>query len=487
MKIKQSPHPQWALDLKRPGTELRKINDRYYLYEVTSKWDSEKKRAKKVTGRLLGKITQEEGFIESDKNKLRKTKSLPTLPIPIKEYGASFFVLEHFKEDLLNLKKTFPDIWEEVVSLSFIRLMYNAPIKNTGFWFSNSFLSEVFSSITLGEKRISALYRKVGSEREAVVSFMKNYIKNEDYILFDGTNLVSHSGKIEEAKIGYNSKQDYDPQLNILFLFSSEFKTPIFYRLLPGNIRDVKAFKLTVQEAGISKAVVIADKGFYSKDNLDTLDGLGLKYIIPMRRSNPGIDYNAMQKTDNSNFDGYFEYQKRFVWYKKGEYEERDTFLFYDSFLRQKEENDYLARITTLPEKYSLEKYRNKAISFGTLCFVTNIEEKTAEEIYKIYKTRNEIETMIDAMKNILEMDNSYMQNETALQGWMFIAFIALKWYYRIFRMLRESKTVKKESPKDLLMHLAEIKKLKIDGKWMTSEITNKTKVLLEKLNINIT
>jgi transposase len=80
---------------------------------------------------------------------------------------------------------------------------------------------------------------------------MKNYIAEEDHIMFDGTNLVSHSKKMEGAKIGYNSKQNYDPQFNILFLFSSELKAPVFYRLLPGNMREVKAFKLTIQEAGI--------------------------------------------------------------------------------------------------------------------------------------------------------------------------------------------------------------------------------------------
>jgi hypothetical protein len=124
--MKKSPHPEWALKYKKPGTELRKINGRYYLYEVSSKWDPDKKRAKKVTGRLLGKILEDEGFIESDKNKLRKVKAQkPELPLPVKEYGACWFITEYFKDDLELLKKEFPDIWEEIVALGFIRLMYN--------------------------------------------------------------------------------------------------------------------------------------------------------------------------------------------------------------------------------------------------------------------------------------------------------------------------------------------------------------------------
>jgi len=36
-------HPEWANKHKRKGTKLRYINGRYYLYQVTSKWDPEKK------------------------------------------------------------------------------------------------------------------------------------------------------------------------------------------------------------------------------------------------------------------------------------------------------------------------------------------------------------------------------------------------------------------------------------------------------------
>ena len=59
-----SKHPEWALKHKTKGTELRLINGTYYLYKITSKWNPEKKRSQKITLGLLGKITQESGFIE---------------------------------------------------------------------------------------------------------------------------------------------------------------------------------------------------------------------------------------------------------------------------------------------------------------------------------------------------------------------------------------------------------------------------------------
>ena len=64
MRATRRIHPDWALKQKRPGTELRYIRGIYYLYGVTSKWNKEKKRAQKLTGKILAKVT-EKGFIES--------------------------------------------------------------------------------------------------------------------------------------------------------------------------------------------------------------------------------------------------------------------------------------------------------------------------------------------------------------------------------------------------------------------------------------
>ena len=93
-------------------------------------------------------------------------------------------------------------------------------------------------------------------------------------------------------------------------------------------------------------------------------------------------------------------------------------------------------------------------------------------------------ETMIDALKNIIEADRTYMQNEQALEGWMFINLIALKWYYTILNLLKKKGLNKKYSPMDFLLFLSEIKKVKINDQWYNAEMTKKTRDLLQSLNI---
>ena len=481
-------HPEWALKHKRKGTELRLIKGHYYLYEVSSKWNPEKKRTQKISGKILGKITPE-GFVESKRQQFQKNlDSILNQPVCIKSYGAISFIFAQLTEYLVALQNYFPDIWREIIVLTYTRLIHQSPLKNIQFWYENCFLSEHYSDITLTDKKSSILLKEIGLQRERVVNYMRSFIKGGDYILADGTHLISHSQNMILAKKGYNSSQTHDPQINLLFLFSAKLKLPVFYRIIPGNIREVKSFRLTIDESGLDDVIIIADKGFYSDKNVDSLDSEQLRYIIPLRRNSLLISYTNIEKPKKKGFDGYFRFQDRFIWhYTFHNVPDKKVVVFYDEQMCLMEETDYLNRIETHSPEYSLNDFHQKQSCFGTLAILTNVIDKSPEEIYEYYKSRQSIETMFDAMKNILQADSSYMQNETTLYGWMFINYLALQWYYYVYNLLSEKKLISKYSVKDILIHLTEIRKVKINNEWKLAEITSKTQTLLKKLDIPIT
>ncbi len=295
-------------------------------------------------------------------------------------------------------------------------------------------------------------------------------------MIIDATHLLSYSEEMEIAKPGYNHQQEFASKVNLLFIYSSTLNIPVYYRCVAGNIREVKAFKLTLQDSGIKDAVVIADKGFYSEENVAQLESEQLQYIIPLRRSSTLIDYSPFEKSNKQGFQGYFKFNNRYIWYYSYPINRRMIHLYLDENLRSKEEHDYLRRIETHPERHTISEFHSISARFGTLAILTNITHATSEQIYTNYKSRNSIEIMIDAMKNVLKADSSYMRNQTALEGWMFITFIALQLYYRIYRLLSERQLLSKFSPQDLLMRLREINKVRINDSWHTSEITSKTK-----------
>jgi len=480
---KTSPHPDWALAHKRKGTELRLIRGNYYLYEVTSKWCPEKKRPVKITGKILGKITETEGFVESDKARLRK-QQLRIERIQVKEYGITAAIDTLFGDTVNALKTHFPDSWQRLISLAYGRLVYQSPLKNMAFHHSNSYLSEQYSGVDLSAKSLSYFLRELGEDRKRIVDFCRSFKINEDCILFDGTDIFSYSEEMDLPKFSRSKQGTYGDMINLMCIFSVKSQAPVYYRLLPGNIKDVSAFKLCLKESGIKDAIVVMDKGFSSKSNIETLENSGLKFIVPLHRNNSLINYEILESGDKRLFDGYFEYEERFIWHYTVPVDNKKSItVFLDDELRTREQRDYLKRVTNEVLDYSMDKFHDKQYQLGTFAVIENTG-KSPSDIYADYKTRGNVETMIDTLKNIVEADRTYMQNEQALEGWMFINLIALKWYYSLLNLIKKHELNKKYSPIDFLRFLAEMKKVKINNQWYDAEITKKNKDILQKIKI---
>ena len=286
--------------------------------------------------------------------------------------------------------------------------------------------------------------------------------------------------------MGNNNKGVHLPQVNLVFIFSLVNNFPIYYRITPGNIREVSSFKLSLKESGIEHGVVITDKGFYSEANLRLLNEEELEYIIPLKRNSRLIDYAPIKSGDRKQMDGFFEYQERFIWYLVKKIGSDLVIVYLDEHLRSVEEKDYLRRIQTHPEAYTLEDFYEKQFSMGTFSVISNLTTLTPQTIYQYYKSRQKVEQMFDVFKNLLMADCTYMQNEAVLEGWMFINIIALQWYYKIYQLLLQKNLLSKYSVKDFLIHLCEIKKVNVNGQWHLAEINSKTKNLIKKLNLEI-
>jgi transposase len=458
-------HPEWALKHKKPGTELRFLKGRYYLYEVSSKWNKEKKRAQKITGKILGRITEDKGFTPSGE----KIYPLPQLKeLSVKSSGIGPFVGSLIKDVLPALKRHFGCEAESIFCASLMRLAHQSPLKNMELHFKQDFLSEIFPAVSLSDKKMTVLLKDIGESREKVNAFFKESSKPGEHILMDMTAIHSKSKEMSLNHPGYNSNGSFDPQANLLLLFSQTLHEPVYYRLLPGNIRDVKSVKLSLKEAGINDAVFIADKGFYSASNIIELDGAELQYVIPLKRNHTLIDYKPLKKKGKRGLTHHFKYQERYIFCSISKnIDGKILYIFLDDRLRLEEEQSYLNRIDVQKEdKLSIKEFHKIAHTFGTFAILTNLSDRTPLEIYQIYKSRMEVETAFDAFKNTLQADRTYMQNDQSLEGWMFINYLSLLAYWRILKLLVSKELLSKFSVKDILIHLSYIKKIRINGEW---------------------
>jgi transposase len=476
--------PEWVQKHKTVGKEVRNISGRYYLYEVTSKYDPAKKRSQKITKRYLGRITPE-GLTKPNREILKETMR----QVSIKEYGATYFTLTHCSNIIELLKTHYPQEWEQITAFAITRLFYSSPLKNVQVHYAASHLSDALKDAQVSPESLTKLLHSIGLARGRMVEFMKNFIEGSQVVI-DLTHIFSLSEGVISATLGHNGQGQYLPQVNLVLLHSLEKKTPSFFRLVPGSIRDVSTVVASVKEAQLSAALVIGDKGFYSELNVAALEEEKLEYLLPLKRNSSQISYAPTRSGDRKRFDGFFQFDERVIWYREQKLKSRAdkeagrrVFLFLDEKLKAEEEKDFMSHVKA--KKLGAEEYFERQFCMGTIAVITNCSFR-AQRVFELLKERLEVEQVFDTFKNTLHADRSFMRDDLGLQGWMFVNFVALLLYYRFYDLLLQCEVLDKYSPRDVILHLSRVFKLRIGEKWVLSEVPKSSKILMEKLKIQI-
>jgi transposase len=472
-------YPDWVEAQRRPGTNISLIDGKYYLYGCHSEWNKQKGRADKKNDGYLGRIT-EDGFIPKGTRESRGEKVVPA--ITVKEYGASYASVLLGTDMLENLCEKFGKDGEKVFVIAVSRLVEQCPFKRTEKFYQNSYISETLPDLMLSGKEISGFLRDFGGRREEMVGFMKQFIGDDAHIIFDGSAIVSQSEKMNINREGYNAHREYDPQINLIYAFSCDANQPAYYRIVPGNVRDVSAIQLSLKETGLTNAVIVADKGFGSEDNFKAMDEAHLNYVVPLKRNNAAIDYKPASTGSKADFDGHFMFANRPIWY----FIKNDVYLFLDPDLKSDEEKNYLRSVEKKTAEFDMAQFMERQNAFGTIAIKAN-GGKSAQEVFEYYKQRREIEQSFDFLKNLLDQDKTYMQSQKSLETWAFVNHIALVLCYKIYSILKSAKLLNQYSVADFLQHLKYIYKVKVNDEWNTSTIGKKTAALLAKLNLDIT
>lgn len=497
MARKPSPHPEWATKFRRPGTELRCIKGRYCLYECRCVYDKETKRHRKITGKYLGSITEKDGFKLSKKRlmeaEMEKLRNGEILPLPqakvgeVKEYGLSWLITNGMQYINDRLKKDFPNDYRRIIALAYSRLRCQSPMRDVQADFSDSFLSTQTGTAGLLPSQLSGFLYDLGGQRGSMVGYMDHFCSGSSNVIFDGTDLLGASRLMGLPQLTKTKAGTFEKAVNLMMVYSLDMRLPAYYRLLPGNIKDVKALRICMSESGASSAIAIMDKTFPARKNLEFLEKEEIKYIASLKRSTKGLDYSVFDNRTNNGLDGHFTYHGRVLWYKELSVGARRVVMYLDEEHRIEENRDYINRVDSGKyEDYTLESYHAKACQFGTIALVTNTD-MNPRQLYEAYKTRCEVEQAIDVFKTNLDADSSYMQSERSLEAYTFINFIALQWYYIIRERLRQAEKLDKYSPMQMVKMLSRIRTVYVDGKWTIAEMTKKQTDLMKEIGWSIT
>jgi len=222
-----------------------------------------------------------------------------------------------YKFDISNiielLKKNYPAFWKEIFVFSTMRLFHSSPLKNVSHYYNSSHLSDAFPDAKVSPKSLSELLF-LSERKRKNGRFHEKFCWRIRILVIDLTHIFSLSENIISATNGHNSEEDYTPQINLVLLYSLDKLQPSFFRLVQKYQRCF-CYPISLKEAGVKKAVIIGDKGFFSDNNVKFLEtkDLELNYILPLKRNSSLIDYSPIQLGDKKSFDGHFLFEKE--WY----------------------------------------------------------------------------------------------------------------------------------------------------------------------------
>ena len=547
-KVKDS-YPEWVKIHITSNQEVRKVRDKYYLYRKSTHYDKELGRSKSKTECYLGRITEEYGLIpKGDGRKLprkpRARKNPPVITVCDNlEYGITYWLASAIKPLYYSqIEKHFGEIWQYVVAIAYTRLVYQSPICDMQRHFSHSFLSQVFPDVNLSEENVRTVLTYIGNNREICVRYLREYIKDGDNILFDGTDAECMSRLVTYPQKSKTKTGKFTEAVGMMLGFSTSGYCPVYFRNLPGDIKDVAAIKLCAKEIDVALFSAVMDKGFTSTENMNMLKECNINFILPLKRS-VNIDYSRMPSLNAITADGCFRYEGRSILYvRTADYNGCPTYIYLDDDLRHKEsedatkryidglcklDEDYQKKMEELTRSYELDKKEKRVVhssehfsdkpncpepdimehvefheksveklkesfaehsrKFGTIALVASDTSLSPERIYLKYKQRGEVEQMIDSFKNVLSADRSYMQNQYVYDGWMQCNFIALQWYYVMRRTIMEKKMINHHSVQSIMEQLQYCHIVKVNGNWTVIERTKKREDVLSKLGISIT
>jgi len=457
----------WVKKFKTKGIAILKRNKRYYAYRIRSVWDPKKKRARKITEEYLGVVTPQGIF---------KKLSLTSIKSDY-EYGNILFLLS-VAEDIRDLLREFyPYEWARMFCFSLLRVIQPLPLKSIQYLFEKTYLRILFSDLSLSPKVLGRLLEDVGRNRKVAEEMMKRLIIGGRHLIIDLSCIFSYSQNIVLLERGYNKDHLSLPQINILLGFSSQKRVPSFIRVLPGSIRDVNSLITTIRLFGIKEAVLIMDRGFYSSKNIDLMSKSNLDYILPLKRNS-----KLIQRV-SERFDGLFIYHKRPIKFWVTVWRGRRIYIYEDILHKSEEEKDFLQLISE--GKRGQKEFHKRKEKFGKIYLLSTLDTN-AEEVYLMFKQKENIEYSFNILKNLLEADKLYTRTDEKLFGYIFLNFISLYVYYKALNKIAEARLQKRFSLNDILLQLSKVKIYLCEDTEILSEIPAKVREISEKLNINL-
>ncbi len=360
----------------------------------------------------------------------------------------------------------------------------------------------------LGDQRISELLPRLTADRQKeFFNLWRDKMGDDDNYAIDITSISSYIETISIIRAGYNRDGEKLEQINMALMVGSKSLLPVCYRIIPGNVNDKSAlvpFIKTLDAMGFKRYKLVLDKGFYSEANVNEMYRLKVKFTLSVPNSKKfAADAIEAARPSIGNFDNYLSYgtskvyasTTRESWTTDGKNHRCYVHVFFDPRKKSDDDNhfdedlnsvrsrilvdgDEAAVASSMARKYLIVSKRNgkytvksnqaaidehKRNSSGFLVILSN-HVKTADEALRIYRAKETAECGFDDMKCDIDLDRLRIHSEEALNGKIFIAFLALILKFDILRTIRDEQELRYHSRDEVMREMAILRRTSIGG-----------------------
>jgi transposase len=516
-----------------------------YAYSNEAYWDKEKQQSR-ARRKLLGRVDPVTGEIVPTRGYTKRIDKEPDTvvkpgPVPISKVQRSFYGASYLLDQIgkatgveADLKACFPISYKQLLSIAYYLILEE---NNSMSRFSHWNRLHIHPCGTdIPSQRSSELFQNI--DEASRMNFFKKQGKRrieKEYWAFDTTSISSFSETLKQVKDGRNKENDRLPQFNLALLFGEESGLPFYYRKLAGNITDVKTVKQLMAEfdvMGYKKVSVILDRGFYSRENINELYKNNQKFIIGVKLGINYVKEVLEQERENLKLWSHLESQfntygicKTIEWdYEQKRPQKGDTLkgqkraylhLFYNPEKASKDQsdmNDYLTSLyndikDNMRKEYRMKDYdkyfdvsetpkrgmkiapkeeamREAARNYGYFALLSN-EVKEPFEALSLYRSKDVVEKGFGNLKDRLNFRRLQVSSELALNGKLFVGFVALIYLSYVKKKMQDAKLFEKWTLQGLLDELDVIELFESPEQGrLLGEVTKKQEELFLALGI---
>ena len=488
-------------------------NGDIYIIERRTQYDPVKKYNVVLSSRIIGKIPKGMEEVVSTRPKRRSGEKVSVLPVPEPPLKAARIkvgmmdIIDHIGKasgiDEAIFDAADQGTARKILSLARYLLATNGQsLPGITAW---QFTHPLPYEDGLSEDIYHDLFESVGRNESLIQSFFASRIASlEDKALlaYDSTTVSTYSGRISEARYGFNKAHDGLETIKLLSLYSIGTRQPVAFTKQPGNQPDVITIENALKQLqvlGIGRAEIVTDNGYYSEKNLAellhahfdfiTLIKVSIKWVkkeldshleefrtsssaCPFDLNTHGIAIMRMQE---------FSRARKYASTRKGLAEgDEETFrrriylhLYFNPLRRVEQDTAFdrdIFELKALIEEGAAEEDLTESAAekarkyllirhYGSKCTVTFDEkaiaaqkkyhgyfalvsncEKDPFECLEKYRRRETIEFFFESGKQRADGQRTRVWTSECLMGRMFVQFVALCYYEYLSEQLRQIK-----------------------------------------------